>query len=48
MTVAALLLTALSIAGAIALIDDLDAPYQGFVAVSPQPMQRALAEIGAS
>jgi hypothetical protein len=46
-TVTALLVTALSIASAIALIDDLDAPYRGFVVVSPQPMQRALAEIGA-
>lgn len=46
-TVGALLVTALSIASAIALIDDLDASYQGFVVVSPQPMQRALAEIGA-
>jgi hypothetical protein len=46
-TVTALLVTALSIASAIALIDDLDAPYRGFVVVSPQPMQRALAEISA-
>jgi anti-sigma factor RsiW len=46
-TVAALLVTALSIASAIALIDDLDAPFRGFVVVSPQPMQRALAEISA-
>jgi hypothetical protein len=46
-TVGALLVTALSIASGIALIDDLDASYQGFVVVSPQPMQRALAEIGA-
>jgi hypothetical protein len=38
---------ALSIASAIALIDDLDSPYRGFVVVSPQPMQRALAEISA-
>jgi hypothetical protein len=45
--VAALLVTALSVASAIALIDDLDAPYRGFVVVSPQPMQRALAEIRA-
>jgi hypothetical protein len=44
-TVTALLVTALSIASAIALIDDLDAPYRGFVVVSPQPMQRALVEI---
>jgi hypothetical protein len=46
-TVAALLVTALSIASAIALIDDLDTPYRGFIVVSPQPMQRALAEISA-
>jgi hypothetical protein len=46
-TVTALLVTALSIASAIALIDDLDAPYRGFIIVSPQPMQRALAEISA-
>jgi hypothetical protein len=46
-TVAALLVTALSIASAVALIDDMDAPYRGFIVVSPQPMQRALAEIGA-
>jgi hypothetical protein len=29
------------------LIDDLEAPYRGFIVVSPQPMQRALAEISA-
>ena len=46
-TVTALLVTALSIASAIALIDDLDAPYRGFVVVFPQPMQRAIAEISA-
>jgi hypothetical protein len=46
-TVAALLVAALSIASAIAVIDDLDAPFRGFVVVSPQPMQRALAEISA-
>jgi hypothetical protein len=46
-TVTALLVTALSIASAIALIDDLDARYRGFIIVSHQPMQRALAEIGA-
>jgi hypothetical protein len=46
-TVTALLVTAFSIASAIALIDDLDAPYLGFIIVSPQPMQRALAEISA-
>ncbi|MGB7974323.1 MAG: hypothetical protein WCF81_08220 [Roseiarcus sp.] len=46
-TVTALLVTALSIASAIALIDDLDAPHRGFIVVSPQPMQRALAEISA-
>jgi hypothetical protein len=32
---------------AIAVIDDLDAPYRGFIVVSPQPMQRALVEISA-
>jgi hypothetical protein len=36
------------IASAGALIDDMDAPYEGFIVVSPQPMQRALAEISAS
>jgi hypothetical protein len=46
-TVTALLVTALSIASAIALIDDLDAPFRGFRPASPQSMQRALAEISA-
>jgi hypothetical protein len=46
-TVTALLVTALSIASAVALIDDMDAPFRGFIVVSPQPMQRALAEISA-
>jgi hypothetical protein len=39
LSVTALLVTALSIASAIALIDDLDAPHRGFIVVSPQPMQ---------
>jgi hypothetical protein len=34
-------------ASAIALIDDLDAPFRDFAAVSPEPMRRALAEISA-
>jgi hypothetical protein len=46
-TLTALLVTALSIASAVALIDDMDSPFRGFIVVSPQPMQRALAEISA-
>jgi hypothetical protein len=37
----------LLIASALALIDDMDSPFRGYVVVSPQPMQRALAEISA-
>jgi hypothetical protein len=35
------------IASAVALIDDMDSPFRGYVVVSPQQMQRALAEISA-
>jgi hypothetical protein len=44
-TIAALLVCALSIAGAIDLIVDLDRPFTGNVTVSPEPMLDALAEI---
>ena len=47
MTIAALLVCALSIAGAIDLIVDLDKPFKGFITVSPEPMLDALAEISA-
>jgi len=36
----------LSIASAVAMIDDTGSPFRGFV-VSPQPMQRAFTEISA-
>ena len=46
-TVAALLVSALSIAGAIGLIVDLESPFSGLVTVSPAPMREALAEMSA-
>jgi hypothetical protein len=41
----ALLVCGLSIAGAVVLIVDMDAPFEGFIAVSAQPMQNALAKM---
>ena len=43
--VAALLVGALAISGAVLLIVDMDSPYEGVLVVSPQPMQQALAQI---
>ena len=47
MTVSVLLVCALSMAGAIGLIVDLDKPFRGIVTVSPEPTLHALAEISA-
>ena len=44
---AALLLSAVSLSGAIALIEDMDTPFAGIIVVSPEPMQAALARINA-
>jgi hypothetical protein len=43
--VAALLVGALAISGAVLLIVDMDSPYEGMLVVSPQPMQQALAQM---
>jgi hypothetical protein len=43
--VAALLVGALSVAGAIFLVLDLDAPYQGLMRISSAPLQSALAQM---
>ena len=45
LVVAALLVGALAISGAVLLIVDMDSPYEGILVVSPQPMQQALAQI---
>lgn len=45
LVVAALLVGALAIAGAVLLIVDMDLPYEGILIVSPQPMQQALAQM---
>jgi hypothetical protein len=45
LVVAALLVGALAISGAVLLIVDMDSPYEGILIVSPQPMQQALARI---
>lgn len=45
--IAALLVGALSIAGAVLLIADMDAPYEGILVVSPEPMRDALARMNA-
>ena len=45
LVVAALLVGALAITGAVVLIVDMDSPYEGIVVVSPQPMQQALAQM---
>jgi len=42
----ALLLAALSVAGAIFLILELDRPFGGFIELSSDPLQRALAQLG--
>lgn len=46
--VAALLVGALAIAGAVFLIIDMDSPYTGILVVSPRPMQQALANMSGS
>ena len=45
LVVAALLVGALAISGAVVLIVDMDSPYEGIVVVTPQPMQQALAQM---
>jgi hypothetical protein len=45
--VLAVLVSALSIASAVAMIVDMDHPFEGMIVVSPQPMQEALARISA-
>jgi hypothetical protein len=45
--VLALLVSALSIASAVAMIVDMDHPFEGMIVVSAQPMQEALARISA-
>jgi hypothetical protein len=44
--VAALVLAALSVAGAIFLILELDRPFDGFIQISSDPLQRALSQLG--
>ena len=43
LVIAALVVGALSIAGAVVLIADLDSPFEGILVVSAEPMQEALA-----
>jgi hypothetical protein len=45
LVVAALLVGALAISGAVLLIVDMDSPFEGMLVVSPQPMQQALAQM---
>jgi hypothetical protein len=45
--VIALLVGALSIAGAVDLIVDMDLPFEGMIVVSADPMQEALARMNA-
>jgi hypothetical protein len=45
LAVVALFICALSLAGAIVLVVDMDKPFEGFISISPQPMQEALARI---
>ena len=45
LVIAALLVGALSIAGAVALIADLDSPFEGILTVSSDPMRDALAQM---
>jgi len=47
LVIAALVVGALSIAGAVVLIADLDSPFEGMLVVSAEPMQEALARISA-
>jgi hypothetical protein len=47
LVIAALVVGALSIAGAVVLIADLDSPFEGILVVSAEPMQEALARISA-
>jgi hypothetical protein len=47
LVIAALVVGALSIAGAVVLIADLDSPFEGVLVVSAEPMQEALARISA-
>jgi hypothetical protein len=47
LVIAALGVGALSIAGAVVLITDLDSPFEGILVVSAEPMQEALARISA-
>jgi hypothetical protein len=42
-----MLLGAASIACTIILVEDFDNPFEGFVTVSPAPMQEALAKLSA-
>jgi type II secretory pathway pseudopilin PulG len=42
----ALLLAALSVAGALYLILEMDQPYAGLITISPEPLQIALAQLG--
>jgi hypothetical protein len=45
LVIVALLVGALAVSGAIALIVDIDLPFEGIIAVSPQPMQEALSQM---
>jgi energy-coupling factor transporter transmembrane protein EcfT len=47
LVVIALLVAALSIAGAVVLIVDMDSPFEGMIVVSVDPMQEALAKMNA-
>jgi hypothetical protein len=47
LVIAALVVGALSISGAVVLIADLDSPFEGILVVSAEPMQEALARISA-
>lgn len=46
-TIGTVLVCALAIGSAVGMIEDLDQPYGGFIVVSPEPMQAALAQMGA-
>jgi hypothetical protein len=46
LVIGAMLLSAASIACTIVLVEDFDNPFEGFVTVSPAPMQEALAKLG--
>jgi hypothetical protein len=48
LVVAALLVAALAIASAVFLIVDMDSSYEGMYFISPQPTQRALAQMSSS